>query len=257
MLGHISKRTLLKICVSDSLIREFSVDNVEKIFRISTSKGANITVNQIRDFFDDIGFNTDVAFSDVHNSDIMMVYNIGGFLLPFYSGLIYILFMLKYDLTKVRLVTFDLPRWIGMTEAFDKKGYFDIETIYRIAEEIIKEYKMEKFNVLGFSYGLLLALMVANIYSDRVERVALVSPIVKSSLAIKSADALKLKFLKYSHLYFLIKLYVRWRFSIYNKPLLEEGIPSQFLYSYGKMMDGIQPRYLFQSLYHLFFSDNA
>lgn len=41
----------------------------------------------------------------------------------------YILFMLKYDLTKVRLVTFDLPGWIGMTEAFDKKGYFDIETI--------------------------------------------------------------------------------------------------------------------------------
>lgn len=174
-----------------------------------------------------------------------------------HSGLMYILFMLKYDLTKVRLVTFDLPGWIGMTEAFDKKGYFDIETIKKIVDAIIKEYRMDRFNVLGFSYGSLLALMVANSYSDRIDRVALVSPIVKSSLASKSSDAFKLKFLKYSRLYFLIKPYVRWRFSIYNKPLQEEGIPSQFLYSYQKMMDSIQSRYLFESLYHLFFSDNA
>lgn len=72
--------------------REFSVDNVQKIFKIYTSDSSNITVNQIRDFFDDIGFNTDVAISDVHNSDIMMVYNIGGFLMPFYSRLVNIFF---------------------------------------------------------------------------------------------------------------------------------------------------------------------
>lgn len=67
--------------------REFSIDNVEQIFKISSTNDKNITVNQIRDLFDDIGFNTDVTISDVHGSDIMLVYNIGGFLVPFYSSL--------------------------------------------------------------------------------------------------------------------------------------------------------------------------
>jgi hypothetical protein len=72
--------------------REFSIDNAEYIFRISSKNGKNITVNQIRDLFDDIGFNTDVSFSEVHNSDIMMIYNLGGFLLPFYPKIINALF---------------------------------------------------------------------------------------------------------------------------------------------------------------------
>jgi hypothetical protein len=64
--------------------REFKVDKVGKVFKISPRDRDIITVNQIKDFFDDIGFNIDVLFSQVHGSDISMVYNIGGFLIPFY-----------------------------------------------------------------------------------------------------------------------------------------------------------------------------
>lgn len=64
--------------------REFKVDRVKDIFKISSRDGQNITVNQIKDIFDDIGFNTDTTISDVFGSDIMMVYNIGGFLIPFW-----------------------------------------------------------------------------------------------------------------------------------------------------------------------------
>jgi hypothetical protein len=72
--------------------REFDVDHVKKIFRITTEGSSSMTVNQIRDFFDDIGFNGDVSFSDVHGSDIMLAYNIGGFLIPFYKNIIDFLF---------------------------------------------------------------------------------------------------------------------------------------------------------------------
>lgn len=62
--------------------REYSVDHVETLIRIYNKGKDVITVNQLRDLFDDVGFNTDVTFSEVHGADIMMVYNIGGYLIP-------------------------------------------------------------------------------------------------------------------------------------------------------------------------------
>lgn len=44
-----------------------------------------LSVNQIRDLFDEIGFNSDVTMSEVHGSDISIVVNIGGYLLPFWK----------------------------------------------------------------------------------------------------------------------------------------------------------------------------
>lgn len=66
--------------------REYIVDHAKTGIRIfNRLPDTVITVNQIRDIFDDMGFNVDVSFSEVHNSDIMLVYNIGGYLVPFYK----------------------------------------------------------------------------------------------------------------------------------------------------------------------------
>ncbi len=62
--------------------REYSVDHVTELIRIFNKGEELITVNQIRDLFDDVGFNTDVTFSETFGSDIMMAYNIGGYLIP-------------------------------------------------------------------------------------------------------------------------------------------------------------------------------
>jgi len=67
--------------------REYSIDHAKQAIRIFDNGGKAITVNQLRDIFDDVGFNVDVSFTDIHNSDILMAYNIGGYVLPFYRYL--------------------------------------------------------------------------------------------------------------------------------------------------------------------------
>ncbi len=44
-----------------------------------------ITLNQLREIFNDTGFNVDAFFSENHEEDLAMVANIGGFLLPFWK----------------------------------------------------------------------------------------------------------------------------------------------------------------------------
>jgi pimeloyl-ACP methyl ester carboxylesterase len=174
-----------------------------------------------------------------------------------HSGLMYALFLLNYDLSKVRLITFDLPGWIGSTEQFDDKGKFDVEDLIEIIDAVIKEYNLDKFNVLGYSYGSFLAIMTASRYIDRVDKIALVSPIVRSNLAEKSIDGLKLKVVKNTRSYFLLRAHISHRFNLYKKSLIQNGIPEQFIYSYEQMMKNVKSRYLFESLYHLFFSDSS
>jgi hypothetical protein len=61
--------------------REYSVDKSKQVFRFYDPTGRSVTTNQIREFFDDIGFNVDVLMSEGFSSDVIMVYNIGGYLL--------------------------------------------------------------------------------------------------------------------------------------------------------------------------------
>jgi hypothetical protein len=71
---------------------EYSIDHVTELIRIFNKGDELITVNQIRDLFDDVGFNTDVTFSETFGSDIMMVYNIGGYLIPGWKSLVKLLY---------------------------------------------------------------------------------------------------------------------------------------------------------------------
>ena len=159
---------------------------------------------------------------------------------------------LKKEKRNVNLQVVDLP----ILKSGIEDGSFDVDILIKIAKAIIKEYKVDKFNVLGFSFGSYLALLIANIYKDRVKKIVLVSPVINSSMAKKSADGLKILVLRYTGLYFLVKPYIYHRFRKYSQPLIEQGIPEQFIYLYKRMMEGIQTKYVFRSIYYLFFSDN-
>lgn len=70
-------------------MREYTVDHAKHVFHIFNKAEGLITMNQIRDIFDDLGFNSDATFSEVHHGDILLVYNIGGYLIPgwgFFAG---------------------------------------------------------------------------------------------------------------------------------------------------------------------------
>lgn len=170
-----------------------------------------------------------------------------------HSGLMYVLFMLNFDLSKVKLVTFDLPGWIGMTESVGKEEVFNLEDILKITKEVVKEYKMEKFNVIGYSYGSLLALESAKSFSDRVERVAVVSPVIKKSKVLDFDVAFGVAALKVTGTHFLLRPYLNYRFKKYKQALLDNGVPVQFVYLYEEMMKKARTKYLLQSIHDLFF----
>ncbi len=68
---------------------EYSIDKVSEILRFfNREKARVINVFELRDFFSDVGFNVDVTMSETFNADIMMVYNIGGYVIPFWDKLI-------------------------------------------------------------------------------------------------------------------------------------------------------------------------
>ena len=68
---------------------EYSEDKVGEIIKIfNKEKGKVINVFELKDFFFDIGFNIDVTMSEVFRSDVTMVYNIGGYVIPFWDRLI-------------------------------------------------------------------------------------------------------------------------------------------------------------------------
>lgn len=68
---------------------EYSVDKVKEIIRFfSKDKSKVINIFELRDFFSDIGFNVDVTMSEIFRSDVSMVYNIGGYVIPFWDKLV-------------------------------------------------------------------------------------------------------------------------------------------------------------------------
>lgn len=71
-----------------AVMHEHKVQGAQYAIKIFDKKGNSITVNQIRDIFDDLGFNVDVAFTEIFEADIVIVYNIGGFIIPLWRYLI-------------------------------------------------------------------------------------------------------------------------------------------------------------------------
>lgn len=73
------------------------------LIRLYSTKKDIITLNQFRDIFDDLGFNVDVTFSEIFSSDVTMVYNIGGFVIPFWRQIVKFLTKIKPHLKQLWL----------------------------------------------------------------------------------------------------------------------------------------------------------
>jgi len=174
---------------------------------------------------------------------------------PFpHSGLIYSLFMLHQSKPNIKFITFDLPGWVGMTES-DKTGEFDLKQIERITKEIIKDYKISEFGVLGYSFGGILAIKTARRYNHRITKIALVSAVINGQLTTSSKDYKRIEMVEKLGLANVSKYYLQSRFRKYSKSLLEDGVPAPFLQWYQSMMANIDGRALFQSIKILFTGD--
>jgi len=174
---------------------------------------------------------------------------------PFpHSGLIYSLFMSYQKKHNIRLITFDLPGWVGMTDS-NNLGKFDLDDIAKITKAIIHEYKLKEFGILGYSFGGILATKTARRYNHRVTKLALVSTVINGHLTTSTKDFKKIKIIKKLGLENISKYYLQNRFKKYSKSLLNDGVPEPFIQWYKSMMNNINSKALLESLETLFQGD--
>jgi hypothetical protein len=67
---------------------ELKTEKINEVFKLENSKKAGITLWQLRDMFNDMGFNCDVLMSHHFYSDMTSVCNIKGYIIPFYENLV-------------------------------------------------------------------------------------------------------------------------------------------------------------------------
>ena len=172
-----------------------------------------------------------------------------------HSGLYYLWFLNHYDLSKVKFYTLDLPGWIGYSDNIFKNKPFDIEEYINIIKTLIKDYDINKFSVLGYSYGGALTVRLVNDLPDMVEKVVLVSPVVNSRIIQHTKEVSAVNLAKKMGISKVFDWYLKDAWNKYKPQIITEGFPEGLIAVYENMIRHSNSQVLMNSLYTLFHSD--
>jgi len=173
-----------------------------------------------------------------------------------HSGLYYLWFLTHYDKHSVRFITFDLPGWSGYSENIFQKNDFTIDEYVEIAKVILSDYGVDKFSVIGYSFGGAMALKLAADCKERVNKLVLVSSVINSNIVQRFNLIRLVKLLHFSKYYNVLRNVIVRKMKEISRVLNEEeGIPMIFLEMYSDMVKHIDARVISESIYKLFTSD--
>ncbi|MFS8130718.1 MAG: alpha/beta fold hydrolase [Candidatus Dojkabacteria bacterium] len=173
-----------------------------------------------------------------------------------HSGLYYLWFLTHYNTSKVKFITFDLPGWTGYSENIFQTNKFTLDEYVEIAKVILKDYKIERFSVIGYSFGGALALKLAADMKSKVDKVVLVSSVINSRIIRGFRVVNLVKLLHITKYYYILKALIKGRFKAIAKILnREEGMPKVFIDMYTDMLNHIDSKIISDSIYQLFTSD--
>lgn len=169
------------------------------------------------------------------------------------SGLIYLYFLLKYDLKKVTFITLDIPGWIGNSDNVFEKQDYDEDILIDIISKVIGKYRLNDFSVIGYSFGSSLAARIVGLNRFKIEKLALVSPVLHGNRIEDRRWLLNL--IRSLKLYSYFQLHINHRFRIYRARLKLYGIDEKTLNEYFNMLNKADAKVLFESINKLFTSD--
>ena len=172
-----------------------------------------------------------------------------------HSGLTYLLFLRHKKHVNAKFITFDLPGWIGYSENTFDDDKFSFTEIVNIVDSILNHYKVDRFNVIGYSFGGALALQVVQRFHNRVNRIVLVSTIVNANLIKNLMIVRKIKIAHYFKLAKAIRNVINKSALDFFKYFRAEGIPENLLDEYRGMLGRLNNKILLDSAYKLFTSD--
>ncbi len=162
------------------------------------------------------------------------------------------------DIQNVKLISFDLPGWGGDSENVFSRNRFSFETVVSIADTILADYRIGKFNILGYSFGGALALMLAKNLPERVCRVALVSAIISGEQVARYRSVRLVKLASKLGAGIVVKRLFMWRFLQAKRMLMNEIVGTEVesileqLQTYESSFSKANSKVLLDSLYSLF-----
>jgi pimeloyl-ACP methyl ester carboxylesterase len=168
-----------------------------------------------------------------------------------HSGLYYLWFLSRYPKSNVKFITFDLPCWIGYSENYLDIKSFRIEEYVDIAKEVLKSYDVDKFSVIGYSFGGALAIKLASEIKDSIKQIVIVSSLINGRVIHSPTKTLILLAVK-------LKQFRRVRNQIFKtfykiKPIiLNNGVSEEQLSLYSDMMSHLNAEVITRSAFQLF-----
>lgn len=170
-----------------------------------------------------------------------------------HSGIIY-LNLAKYNLHRnLKFVSFDIPGWVGNSENIFVEKDFDILDIVEICDAIVDQFELEKFSILGFSFGTSIEALYAATSVDKIKSLVFISPLINSRVDAKDRNSKIVRTIFPFKPGNLLKGYVMSRYKyLYSKVMLQNGMPLEMIKEYGRFIQNASPKVLLQSLFYLF-----
>ncbi len=98
-------------------------------------------------------------------------------------GLIYFLNFSNLVEKNIKIIALDIPGWIGGSSInYYKNKKFSFDLLVDLVEQIIIKLKVEKFSLLGYSFGGSLSIKLAEKYIDQIKKLVLVSSVANSQI---------------------------------------------------------------------------
>ncbi len=170
-----------------------------------------------------------------------------------FSGLYYHWVFRNFSSKDQTFITFDIPGWIGFSDDIFENQNFYMSDLIAIGVNLVNIYNPEKFNILGYSFGGMLAMELASIFDGRVKSLILVSTITDGYLAQQSRIYPWVGLMCKLKLYQVMKLLAYfWVKSVKLMSYQRNKTALEYLPIYEEMYYHTDKRILLESLYSLF-----
>ncbi|MFW5702496.1 MAG: alpha/beta hydrolase [Candidatus Dojkabacteria bacterium] len=174
-----------------------------------------------------------------------------------FSGSYYLIFLKNYSKANIRLITFDIPGWIGRSEnLFDEYNRFKIDKVCSLSLRVLEEFGIDQANIIGYSLGGMIGLRLAAENPARFKKLVLVSSVFNGELVAKHGLTSKLgKLMLDMQAGYLIRQFILARFNPVAKLIEAEGTSQLMIREYRALLKNLDTEVVLDTLRELFDSD--
>ena len=172
-----------------------------------------------------------------------------------HSGISYRWLFSEHDLEKIKVITFDLPGWIGESEGYRRSEVYSFDLEVDISKYILDYYRVNSYSLIGYSFGGAIALKAASEAPKKVNKIVLVSTVVNPLKTPNFYPIRNVNFITSWHLRFLLRRMVYRDFRKWKKGLIEDGLGPIFVEKYEELLRNADDRIMMESIYRLFHTD--